>query len=225
MKIAWFAGHDNIQGGADSIWLRQANLKSREYDLNKEIVRIGCEYLKNKLGANIQLLEFNGENINRKSAGAILNEKINIINQWGADLAIESHFNSAGSEKATGCEVLYFSLPGFVRFSRRGKILANLIQSNLINILNNNPDRVTKIKDRGHIGAEGMSEIIRSEGPARLAFLMKTKMPSVIIEPFFLSNKGDVECLLKGGAIAQRELENIAVGTANGIIQFIQGGF
>lgn len=229
MKLAWSIGHDYAHKGAESIWLKNAGLEYAEFDINKRIVELGTKYLKEKLGNSIDILTPMISKCQNKTAGAVLSEKISIINAWGADIAMESHFNAAGSPEAHGCEVIYFSLPGFERYSKKGKVLADLVQINLLNNLNSNPSRTFKITDRGPVGAAGMSEIIRvysgNEGPARLAFLTKTKMPSIIIEPYFLSSKGDMECFLKGGAVAQEELESIATGTANGVIEFMKGKF
>jgi len=89
----------------------------------------------------------------------------NRVNQTGADVAIELHFNAARTEEARGTKMLHW--PG----SEGGKRLALILQRTTLDQLG--------LPNRG------------TEGRDDLAFLRHTSMPSVIVEPAFGSNQGD----------------------------------
>lgn len=110
---------------------------------------------------------------------------VNIGNNNRVKAFISCHVNSADSSSAKGCEVLYY------RTSNSGKVLAEKICSKLAELGFKN--RGAKADDRG------------------LYELRHTNMPAVIIEPFFLSSKEDVDLALKVGpkAIAQKIAEGI----------------
>jgi len=97
------------------------------------------------------------------------------INATNADVLISVHSNSY-SKTSTGTEVLYYSP------SKRSKALAEILDRKIVGVL--------KLADRG---AKGM---FVGRGSAILHF---TKMPAVILEPFFISNPNDLarvrECL------------------------------
>tara|TARA_Y100000996_G_scaffold415483_1_gene410491 strand:+ start:7147 stop:7824 length:678 start_codon:yes stop_codon:yes gene_type:complete len=84
----------------------------------------------------------------------------------GVTVAIELHFNSA-SPSASGCEMLYYHR------STEGKRLASNLQTSVIVEYNT--------KNRG---IKPMQKFSRGGG-----FLVKTKCPAVICEPFFGSNE------------------------------------
>ena len=88
----------------------------------------------------------------------------------GVELAIELHFNAA-TESAAGCEMLYY------QGSAPGKRLASCLQKEVLSAYTT--------KDRG------IKPVKRfSRGGA---FLVKTKCPAVICEPFFGTNERDWE--------------------------------
>lgn len=91
-----------------------------------------------------------------------LTERANIANQYKADIFISIHINSFTSNTVDGLETFFF--PG----SHRGYALAATIQYNLI--------KNTEYPDRG----------IK---PARFTVLRKTRMPAVMPELGFLSNR------------------------------------
>jgi N-acetylmuramoyl-L-alanine amidase len=217
MRIAWSAGHDPIHSGAYSVHMGQ-----REHFLALEVVNQGKRA--------IELMDFDWEMLyphehikdpETKSAGKILREKIKLINDFKADIAIESHFN-AGPEKARGCETLYFSWPGVGRFSARGKNFAELVQMSTLDALNSTKPRamrpILRIRDRG---AKGMASLRRvyngKETFPRFAFLMKTKMPAVILEPFFISSPLDTFCLENHRA---REIINLSTAIVAALMEW-----
>lgn len=89
----------------------------------------------------------------------------NRVNQTGADVAIELHFNAAGAQEARGTKMLHW--PG----SKGGERLAQILQRTTLNQLGL-PDRGTEPRDD-------------------LGFLRYTEMDSVIVEPAFGSNESD----------------------------------
>jgi N-acetylmuramoyl-L-alanine amidase len=156
-------------------------------------------------------------------AGSILRQKIRRINEWEADVAVESHFNAASSPKARGCETLYFSLPGAGnRFSPSGKLLAELVQAATLKTLNGANIRVPRpvihVKDRG---AKGMADLRRiyngKETVPRFSFLTQTKMPAIILEPLFITSPLDTLGLAKD---RKREVHRLALGAVTGLIKW-----
>lgn len=108
-------------------------------------------------------------------------------NATGADLAVEFHFNSAGSG-ATGTETFCWKGSG------QGKSAATLIQEAMCAVL--------KLPDRG-------VKYVGSPLDNAYSFFQKTQMPAVLVEPAFaasnvtdcdrLEERADVLC----GAIAR----------------------
>lgn len=194
LKVAWSIGHDPLHPGAFCQLLGET-----EHNFAKEVVRNGIDIIN---GLKIGWEVFNPSDhvtVENKSAGQVLHEKIKLINQWKADIAIESHFNSSSNSQANGCETIYFAMPG-VSGSADGKRFAEMVQKSTLEMLNQSPMRRQNlelvIKDRG---AKGMASIKRmvdgKETFPRLAFLMQTKMPAVILEPLFISSPHDIEGL------------------------------
>jgi hypothetical protein len=212
MKLAWSIGHDIAHRGAYSKVLNEP-----EHFMAIDVVKRGCKIIKAlELEIDVYVPNFHIPNQATKSAGKVLREKIRLINDWEADLAIESHFNSA-FYKARGCETLYFSLPGWNRFSPKGKKAAQLIQDQTLRLLNSVEDR--EVKDRG---AKGMADIRRvyngKETFPRFAFLLQTKMPAVILEPLFLSNSEDMLYMTEDHR--KFEITRLAMGAVTGIIKW-----
>jgi len=87
------------------------------------------------------------------------------VNETGADVAIELHFNAAAAEEARGTKMIHW--PG----SDDGKRLAETLQRTTL--------------DKMGLSSRG------TEGRDDLGFLRYTDMPSVICEPAFGSNQSD----------------------------------
>jgi N-acetylmuramoyl-L-alanine amidase len=91
------------------------------------------------------------------------------VNKTGADIAISLHCNAFNKE-ASGCETLYSG-------SKKGLELAQKVHAKILPVFGN-PDRGIKkrrLKDRGGW------------------ILHKTKMPCVILEPFFIDNDEELK--------------------------------
>lgn len=89
------------------------------------------------------------------------------VNQTNADIAVDLHLNDSETNTASGTEMLYWPT------AKEGKRLAEALQEAAVNVLNL-PDRGVKPR-------------------TDLSFLMKTKMPAVIIESFFIDNDKDLQ--------------------------------
>lgn len=98
-----------------------------------------------------------------------LHEKVRAINESGADLAIEVHLNSSENGAAFG--------PLCIAESEKGKAVAHRILKRI--------NEIDQIKD---------DEIIWNckQLGRKLYFILQTKMPAVIVECFFLSNRPDL---------------------------------
>ena len=108
-------------------------------------------------------------------------------------IAIETHFNNFSDTSVGGCETLY------CKGSSKGKELAGDIQNSLLAHL--------QVKDRGLLERDN------------LAFLTKVTCVSIITEPFFLSNKKEVERFLENDR--EDNLRNIAYSIAIGVKDYV----
>ncbi|MCK5307049.1 MAG: N-acetylmuramoyl-L-alanine amidase [Zetaproteobacteria bacterium] len=114
-----------------------------------------------------------GIEVYRAPVGGLIT-KVNAINKQYCDLAIEIHFNSSASGKASGCETLY--CPGSVA----GRAAASTIQRMLVTTMGN--------KDRGI--KEGWYRM--EAGSVVDYFLRKTNCPALILEPEFIQQWGSL---------------------------------
>lgn len=136
----------------------------KEIDVAERYYKLVIEGLKT-LGHEV--LDVTPPEANRTLSDS-LNYGINKANDWGAELFVSCHANKAYNnyDGKLGCEVIYH------KNSSNGKEIAINIEKELSNL---------KFKSRG------AKEDIRG-----LAEINNTKMPSVIIEPFFVEATGDV---------------------------------
>jgi N-acetylmuramoyl-L-alanine amidase len=116
------------------------------------------------------------------------------IREWGADCAIELHFNSA-SPSARGHEWLYWD------GSKKGKKLSDLIRGEYAATYPDFPDR----------GSKPVNMTSRGGG-----FCRYTHCPAVIAEPFFGSNERDWK-------VANTTKASIASAIADGIDYWLAG--
>ena len=118
-------------------------------------------------------------------------QKIDFINEYHKRIpvtaAIEIHFNSAmdsqGNHVGSGCETLF--CPG----SMRGHVLAEAVHAQLIKVFK--PDRGIK---------EGWYKMDPMNGPD--AFLSKTAMPAIIMEPEFIHRVDNIKNHREEGCFA-----------------------
>jgi len=102
------------------------------------------------------------------------------VNATNADIAIEFHCNAFNTQ-ASGTEMLYW------HSSRKGSQLANLFQYAALDALS--------LRNRGVKAIDGTSR--------GGSLLKKTRMPTIICEPFFIDNDDDLHT-------AQQEFERLA---------------
>lgn len=127
------------------------------------------------------------------SYGNAMREHGRNINNWGADVAIELHFNSAGSS-ATGTE--------FICCSSSGRALAEtLVKSWKIFY----PEMVLRRDEGVYYKTSGRG----------VGFCRATKAPAVVYEPFFASNSED---WVKFKGLAKKE----ASALGNGIVEYLK---
>lgn len=186
------AGHGEPDGGAIS------EEGIRESDLNLQIAR----KLKMKLedyGYNIIMTRDDENNIADKSENTSnsfktsdLNNRVKIANESNAIMLVSIHMNKFSDERVYGAQTFYS------KASEKGKLLARLI--------------LAEIKNETMI--ENKREALKIEG---IKIIDKSKIPAVIVECGFISNKE--ECRLLQDEDYQ---DKIAEGILNGINKYIE---
>ncbi|RIW17895.1 N-acetylmuramoyl-L-alanine amidase [Vibrio harveyi] len=111
---------------------------------------------------------------------------VNDVNATNADFAIELHCNAVANNSVQGAETLYWHK------STRSKALAQKLQLPVVNLLGESN--------------RGIKPIIKGDRGA--TFLRRTKMPAVILEPFFISNTKSLE----NGLVLREQLANVVAG-------------
>lgn len=138
-----------------------------EEDFNSEVMAITKKKLTILNIPSVMITHYNGG-----SYGAAMTFLGNKLKQLNATLALEFHFNSAGPT-ANGFEYLHWAT------SVNSKSLATYLNAS-------HSSRGVPFKNRGVTS-------IKSEGDRGGQFLRKTPCPAVILEPFFGSNKKEVD--------------------------------
>ena len=122
-----------------------------------------------------------------------LSEVTSAANEWGADVFVSIHCNSAASEFARGVET--FSYPGSVG----GKSIAGCIQRQIVGAFDKiDPD----FPDRG------LKE-------ANFYVVRNTDMPACLVELAFISNEEDA-------ALLKHQADNFARAIARGVTDYEQ---
>lgn len=121
------------------------------------------------------------------------------INAWGADAALELHFDSLGTGRASGTSALHW--PG----SRRGEDMANRVSAKVAEAIGIRNRRSTK-RTHSHSGLP-------------LYFLQGTRCPSAILETHFGDNPEDVR-----KAVAARDSSRLASAIASALDVFARRG-
>lgn len=116
-----------------------------------------------------------------------LTERTNLANNWGADIFISAHNNAAAS-----------SATGFETFIYNGSVSANT--KKLQNSIHSVIAKDIGISDRG-------------KKRANFAVVRQTKMPAILIEYAFITNKKDESILIN-------QVDKLARLTANGVAKY-----
>jgi len=126
-----------------------------------------------------------------------LSGKVTTINESGADLAIEIHLNSTENKNAFG--------PLCIAESKKGKEVSGKILNRINEIDQIQHDE--RIWDCMQLGRQ-------------LYFILQTKMPAVIVECFFLSNKSDLTWWIQGWNTAEILGQKIGMGIIDSLNLF-----
>ena len=125
-------------------------------------------------------------------------ELIETVNLTDAYIAVSLHCN-AFDKNPHGTETLYY------QGSENGKLLAQSMQDSIVKCLGLK-DRGLKPCDYDHVGKKG----------DRGGYLLKkTKMPCVIVEPFFI----DSDCSLD---LAHERINELSLAYCEGIINYLK---
>lgn len=168
-KIALLPGHSSRDGGA--VVCAGLHKGKGEYML------AGAYYLP-ALADNLRALGYDAIITTRDVAGGSTpSYSAYAANATGADMAIEFHFNAAGTPTACGCEVLHWG------GSPTGRAFAAALSASLAEIQG--------VRDRGPLG-------IHTAADRGYAAFAKSRMPFFMVEPCFAgSNPQEAEALCR----------------------------
>ena len=122
------------------------------------------------------------------SNSSSLSERVREANAYGADVFISLHTNAAANPNASGSEALIYSERSRVAYGLAEDILKNL-------------NRVTGLRNRGIIERPG------------LYVLRFTRMPAVLVEMGFITNRYDAELMAYSPSL-------FAEGIYRGILEY-----
>lgn len=164
-KIAVIVGHNPRKQGAPSI----APLGRSEFDFNSELAQL--------MLAKSSVYSFEMAIFYREYQKSYLKEIQKVyaeVDAWDADYSTELHFNSAVFT-AWGSEVLSSG-------SRKSLVFANKTQEELVSLFDRSgkTDRGVKVRKKGSRGYRS---------------LVTGKAAAIIVEPFFGSNRQDVQLM------------------------------
>ena len=168
MRIYVDPGHGGVDPGA----IGRDPAEAREADIVWAVALALIAELERR-GSEVKLSRLFG----RTHARIPLADRAAQANSWRADLFLSIHCNSFASSTANGVEVLHFG-------SERGRALAESIRASMA--ANGLIGPGTLFRDRGLKLRPG------------LAVLRLTRMPAVLVELPFVSNRSNLSKLLDG---------------------------
>ncbi len=180
IKLALVVGHEEDRPGARAVSPIDAN----EYAWNHDLAKMMADHVNAMDGAQAEIFFRDGVGI----VGAY-----NAVRQWGADAAMELHFNSAGPT-ATGTETLYLK--------SLSRPLAEAVQDATLTTLG--------LRDRG---VKTPQEASGGRGTRNLSQM--GPKPSILTEPFFGSNTADA-------AAAHQRKPELAAAQAEAAINLLK---
>ncbi len=173
LKLAIVIGHRANAPGATAV----SPIATSEYEWNSDLAN---------------MMEVQSENLPDAEVAIFTRDRGGVVQayrkakQWGADGAIELHFNSAGPS-ATGSETLYLTAPS--------RAFAEAVQDATVSTLG--------LRDRG---VKTPAEASGGRGTQNLSQM--GVRPSILTEPFFGSNANDCQAAQQGkAALAKSQLE------------------
>ena len=141
-----------------------------EQDITYEVGRILYNLLEADPDFTPRLSRPTPDTLLGTSNSSSLTTRANQANAWGADLFLSLHTNAAENPLATGSEALIYN-----RASRTALGVAEDILDNL--------NEVTGLRNRGVVERPG------------LCVLKNTRMPAVLVEMGFITNRYDAELM------------------------------
>lgn len=211
-RILLDAGH----GGHDTGSVGPGGLREKDVVLDVSN-RLG-KLLAERMGAEVIYTR-------QKDQFIPLEERSNIANKRGADLMISIHCNSAPSSKVRGIETYYLSftsdpwelsvasLENAAAESSINELQDLVAKIALDDKIEESREFATRIQSRLHGGVVKHSSSIRDRGIRKAPFvvLIGAKMPAVLVEIGFISNRTD-ESLLRKSSFRQEIAEHLYQG-------------
>ncbi len=216
------AGHGGSDPGACSRFKVNGKIL-QEKDIALDVVLQVYAMLKKQYPAKRILLTRSGDTYPTLPERTALANKVE-MGENDSVLFISVHVNSAINDKATGFEVWYLS-PEVERDMVTDKMKENLQEAGVVHILNRLLDEETSVESV-KLAKSILNEMavkIDGRSPNRgirdeeWYVVRHAKMPSVLIELGFLSNKEEANLL-----DTKEYRADLSVGVYNGIHQFIQ---
>ncbi len=182
MKLAVIVGHTSSKPGASA----KVPITENEYGWNKDLCRLMIDHSKG-------ISKFKAKRFLRDGVG--IKGAYRAARDWGANAAMELHFNSAGPS-ANGCEMLYGTDASIA--------LADAVQDATVDVLG--------IKDRGLRDARTYNN---QRGLYNLTQM--GARPSILTETFFGSNSSDC-------AIVHRKKKDVAIAQIEAAAGLLMAG-
>lgn len=211
-RILIDAGH----GGHDTGSIGPGGL--REKDVVLEVSNRLGKLLAQRMGAEVIYTR-------QKDEFIPLEERSEIANKRGADLMISIHCNSAPTSKVRGIETYYLSftsdpwelsvasLENAAAESSINELQDLVAKIALDDKIEESREFATKVQSRLHRGVVKHSSSIRDRGIRKAPFvvLIGAKMPAVLVEIGFISNRTD-EGLMRKSSFRQEIAEHLYEG-------------
>lgn len=211
-RILVDAGH----GGHDTGSIGPGGLREKDVvlDISKRLGKL----LNQRMGAEVIYTR-------QKDEFIPLEERSNIANQRGADLMISIHCNAAPTSKVRGIETYYLSftsdpwelsvasLENAAAESSINELQDLVAKIALDDKIEESREFASKVQSRLHRGVAKHSSSIRDRGIRKAPFvvLIGAKMPAVLVEIGFISNRTD-EGLMRKSSFRQEVAEHLFQG-------------
>ncbi len=164
------AGHGLPDGGAEGNGIIESDINlAIAQKLEKKLIDLGYDVIMTREDEN-NIADDDKQTPISEMKKSDLNNRVKIINESNADFGISIHLNKYSSSKYWGWQTFYSEK------SEQGKMLADLIQNNILKTVNrNNTRQALKISN--------------------IRIVDKTKIPVVIVECGFISNEEEANLL------------------------------
>ena len=159
-----------------------------EQDITYKIGILLYDLLRQNSNFDVRLSRPTADTVLGTNNSTSLSERVNEANRWGADVFISLHTNAALNPSASGSEALIYSRSSQVSLGLGEDILKNL-------------SLVTGLRNRGIVERPG------------LYVLRFTRMPAVLVEMGFITNRYDAELMAYSPSL-------FAEGIYRGIVEY-----